>query len=161
MKLPSYKEVKKLFCPSQYKIVKGVGKSLYPLVAFDLALQNAGIGDYNLVKVSSILPATCQYAVDIDMPKGSILYAAYATTTISVGQSAGVGVAVAKAQSSDENGVIFEHTALDDPADILKRMCVSAMENRNRTAEYINVCTQTVFGEDNLYVSAIAAVVMW
>ena len=153
--------MKWLFCPNKYKIVKGVGKSPYPLVAFDLALQNAGIGDYNLVKVSSILPANCQYTRDIDMPKGSILYAAYATRTISWGQSSGVGVAVAKAKSSEENGVIFEHTALYDPADVLKRMCTSAMENRNRAIESINVCTQTICGEENLYVSAIAAIVMW
>lgn len=150
-----------MFLPSKYKIVKGIGKSIYPLVAFDSALQNAGIGDYNLVKVSSILPATCQYTEDIDMPKGSILYAAYATTTVLFGQSSSVGVAIAKARSSEENGVIFEHTAIDDPTNILKKMCTSAMANRTREIDSINVCTQTIYGEENLYVSAIAAVVMW
>ena len=150
-----------MFLPKRYKIVKGIGKSVYPLVAFDSALQNAGIGDYNLVKVSSILPAACQYTEDIDLAKGSILYAAYATTTVLVGQSASVGVAIAKAQSSEENGVIFEHTALDDTTNILKKMCISAMDNRDRKIDYINVCTQTIYGEENLYVSAIAAVVMW
>lgn len=150
-----------MFCPNKFKIVKGVGKSKYPLVAFDCALQDAGIGDYNLVKVSSILPASCQYTLDIDMPKGSILYAAYATTTVSLGQSSGVGVAVAKAKLPEENGVIFENTAINDPADVLKKMCINAMDNRKREIEYINVCTQTICGEENLYVSAIAAVVMW
>ena len=150
-----------MFCPSKFKIVKGVGKSLYPLVAFDIALQNAGIGDYNLVKVSSILPAGCMYTENIDMIKGSILYAAYASSTISFGQSSSVGVAIAKACSFDENGVIFEHTALDDPTDVLKGMCISAMDSRNRKIDHINLCTQTIVGEENLYVSAIAAVVMW
>jgi pyruvoyl-dependent arginine decarboxylase len=41
--------------------VNGIGKSQYPLVAFDNALRNAGIGDFNLVKVSSIIPASCVY----------------------------------------------------------------------------------------------------
>ena len=150
-----------MFCPSKFKVVKGVGKSPYPLVAFDRALQNAGIGDYNLVKVSSILPANCKFTENIDMPKGSILYAAYATTTISVGETSSVGVAVAKATSSEDNGVIFEHSSLDNPSETLKRMCISAMENRERIIESINVCAQTIYGEKNLYVSAIAAVVMW
>ena len=42
-----------------YTIVSGVGKGLTSLSAFDNALLNAGVGDYNLVKVSSILPAKC------------------------------------------------------------------------------------------------------
>lgn len=151
----------KVFCPSRFKIVKGVGKSIYPLVAFDSALRDAGIGDYNLVKVSSILPADCKYTDDIEMTKGSILYAAYATTTISAGQTAGVGVAVAKAKSFKENGVIFENTDLSDPAEALKQMCINAMDNREREIDYINICTHTICGEENLYVSAIAAVVMW
>lgn len=150
-----------MVCPSKFKIVKGVGKSEYPLVAFDFALQDAGIGDYNLVRVSSILPANCEYTSDIDIPKGSIIYAAYATTTISQEQLSSVGVAVAKAKCLDENGVIFETTALNDSSETLERMCIDAMEKRKREIDYVNVCTQSICGEKNLYVSAIAAVVMW
>jgi len=38
------------FCPQYYKVVSGVGKSQYPLVAFDNALRDAGIGDFNIIQ---------------------------------------------------------------------------------------------------------------
>lgn len=66
----------KMFMPQYYKIVSGVGKSKYALVSFDNALRNAGIGDFNIVKVSSILPINCKYSESIPLKKGSILYAA-------------------------------------------------------------------------------------
>jgi len=42
--------------PSQFFMVAGKGDSEYALNAFDLALLDAGIGNLNLIKVSSILP---------------------------------------------------------------------------------------------------------
>lgn len=56
---------------------KGVGRSL--IDAFDDALYNAGIGNFNLVKVSSIIPADCKKGkIDFrSIPDGSILYIAY------------------------------------------------------------------------------------
>lgn len=58
--------------PQSYMLVSGIGKAEYPLVTFDNALRDAGIGDYNLVKVSSILPPKCIRKNVIDIKQGSI-----------------------------------------------------------------------------------------
>jgi len=41
----------------EIKITFGVGEASTELAAFDKALFNAGIGNYNLIKLSSIIPA--------------------------------------------------------------------------------------------------------
>ena len=56
--------------PSYYTIVSGKGFGKYALTSFDNALLDAGVGDYNLIKVSSILPARCQYKSSINLEKG-------------------------------------------------------------------------------------------
>ena len=64
-------------------IATGVGRDQRPLVAFDKALLNAGVGNYNLVKLSSILPAKAVWCdtriLRKDVPDGSLLPTAYAT----------------------------------------------------------------------------------
>ena len=46
----------KMYCPSSYILVTGVGNVKFQLVSFDKALFASKIANYNLVKVSSILP---------------------------------------------------------------------------------------------------------
>jgi len=48
-----------LIMPKKLFFTKGVGKHKYQLQSFELALRDAGIEKYNLVSVSSILPAGC------------------------------------------------------------------------------------------------------
>jgi len=55
-----------LFLPRKYFIVKGVGLSRRSLLnAFDKALMDAGIGEYNIVPVSSILP---ENSIELENP---------------------------------------------------------------------------------------------
>jgi arginine decarboxylase len=152
------------FLPQHYKIVSGIGKSQYPLVAFDNALCSAGIGDYNLVKVSSILPANCIYAENIPVEKGSILYAAYSTLTLKKNEIGMTAAAVAIPSIKNESGVIFECSSInskDNQEEIVKKMCIEAMNNRNKSIQEIKSTSQEVRGEQDLFVSAISAVVMW
>lgn len=46
--------------PKKMFFTKGVGKSIHKLESFELALRDAGIAQYNLVSVSSILPPGCK-----------------------------------------------------------------------------------------------------
>ena len=46
--------------PSSAFITKGVGKHKEKLTSFEMALRNAGIEAFNLVKVSSIFPPNCK-----------------------------------------------------------------------------------------------------
>jgi len=147
--------------PKHYKLVKGIGTSIYPLVAFDNALKNAGISDYNLVKVSSIIPANCQKTDAIDLPNGSILYAAYSSVTIKDKKSQYVGVAVAIPKDKNESGVIFECRSDSTPDKDLFNMCRDAMSSRNKSDYQYEDCIQKVTGISEMYSSAIAAVVLW
>ncbi len=46
--------------PTKAFITKGVGKHKEKLTSFEMALRNAGIAQFNLVKVSSIFPPNCK-----------------------------------------------------------------------------------------------------
>jgi len=46
--------------PRQAFVTKGVGKHKEKLTSFEMALRNAKIAEYNLVKVSSIFPPHCK-----------------------------------------------------------------------------------------------------
>ena len=49
-----------MFVPKAAFITKGVGKHKEKLTSFEMALRNAKIAEYNLVKVSSIFPPNCK-----------------------------------------------------------------------------------------------------
>lgn len=148
--------------PKYYSVVSGVGESKYPLVAFDHALRQAGIGDYNLVEVSSVLPPRCERKECVDIPKGSILYTAYATLTVSSGEKGTVAAAVAIPASDCENGVIFHtsHTDMDAEEHVCN-MCREAMGSRIRQIAEIQSSCVNVYGQDNGYICGFAGVVMW
>ncbi|MEE9213762.1 MAG: pyruvoyl-dependent arginine decarboxylase, partial [Thermodesulfobacteriota bacterium] len=46
--------------PSTAFITKGVGRHKEKLTSFEMALRNAKIAEFNLVKVSSIFPPNCE-----------------------------------------------------------------------------------------------------
>ena len=151
-----------MITPKYYSIVSGSGESEYELVAFDKALMDAGIGDYNLVQVSSIIPPCCEYRNVIDLVKGSILYAAYAKKTVRDGEVGSTAVAVAFPKNDAENGVIFETSANGNDAEVrVKGMCTEAMQNRQREIKDIHSSSIILHGKNGLYTCGISAVVMW
>jgi arginine decarboxylase len=152
-----------MFMPTHYKIVSGQGTSEHELLAFDAALRNAGIGDYNLVKVSSILPPHAEYSDDIPSEFGAILYAAYATITVNGERDAQSSVAVAIPLNSNDSGVIFECSLVDSSgADVMaEKMCIDAMRERKKSYVQIKKAVQSITGIENVFTCAIAAVVMW
>lgn len=88
----------------------GSAEGATPLNAFDNALLAAGIGNINLVKVSSILPP----AVDIvPLPRlvpGAIVPTAYAAVTSEVpGEVIAAAVGWALPDDRGKNGVIMEY----------------------------------------------------
>jgi len=55
------------------KITSGVGRASTEIVAFDEALRDAGIGQYNLIKLSSIIPPKANIKIDKeDYQKGKV-----------------------------------------------------------------------------------------
>jgi arginine decarboxylase len=49
-----------MWVPKKMFLTKGVGRHREKLSSFELALRNAGIAEFNLVRVSSIVPPNCQ-----------------------------------------------------------------------------------------------------
>ncbi len=96
--------------PTTYFLVAGFAEGPTPLNAFDNALMAAGIGNTNLVRMSSILPPAAKEIQPIKLPYGALIPIAYAEET---GEEHGTMVAAAVAVGIPDDptlpGVIMEH----------------------------------------------------
>lgn len=154
------------FLPKKYFIVKGVGLSeRSTLNAFDKALMNAGIAEYNLVPVSSIIPSE---AVMLDNPikfkPGTIVFTIMARID-GVGEtllSAGVGVAKVVRSDGFRYGFVVESYG-NCNEDELKSEIMYKLEGmaevRNVKIEEVKVETVHLKVPKGYYGSAIAAVI--
>jgi arginine decarboxylase len=128
-----------------YKPITSIGFGTYKISAFDDALYQAGIGNYNLVKVSSILPPDCQlYTGDkIPLEDGSPLYIAfeYQIQPIYIETSAGVVVVSA---TKDMYGLIIEMAELCDESLLrvdLEKATQERLRYRNRADTDYRIAT--------------------
>jgi len=114
----------------------GVGKGVgtRALNAFDHALLHAGMGNYNLLQISSILPPFSRREDRIPLPKSSLLPVAYSREIVEepgIRIVAGIGVGVPS--HPEECGVIMEYHGMgtkEDAERILREMVEEAMETR-------------------------------
>jgi arginine decarboxylase len=113
------------------------------LNAFDNALLAAGIGNINLVKVSSILPPEVPV---IDLPKikpGALIPTAYAAMTSEVpGQTIAAAVGYAVPDDPAKNGVIMEFHGLADrqqAEDAIRAMLDEAFRVRGESIRELKV----------------------
>jgi len=93
--------------PKKYFLTSGSAEGKTELTAFDGALLQAGIGNINLLKVSSILPPEAEYAPGLKLPFGALVPTAYGTI-ICEEPGALISAAVAVGTSEDSFGVIME-----------------------------------------------------
>ncbi|NLM51686.1 MAG: arginine decarboxylase, pyruvoyl-dependent [Firmicutes bacterium] len=95
--------------PKKFKIVAAAAEGGHNLTAFDNALLAAGIGNVNLVRISSILPPAAQYDPDLVLPPGSLVPTAYgAIVCDEPGKK--IAAAVGIGFSADTFGVIMEYS---------------------------------------------------
>ena len=97
--------------PNVFWLASGSAEGATPINAFDNALLDAGVGNLNLVKVSSVVP-TGAVMLEKPMPigPGTLVPSVYATRHSNVpGERLcsviGIGL------SEDSHGMIFEHSA--------------------------------------------------
>jgi len=101
--------------PTRYFLTCGSGDASTELNAFDAALIRAGVGDTNLVKLSSILPPRAREVVLYELPKGAMIPLAYAERISSEkGALISAAVAVGIPQDPDAAGLIMEFSRLGD-----------------------------------------------
>jgi arginine decarboxylase len=120
--------------PTRYFLASGASDGYTPLNAFDGALLQAGIGNTNIVKMSSIVPPHCKLVAPIPLPPGALVPAAYAALTSDVpGEVISAGVAVALPEDENQNGLIMEYSAKGEQRkieEIVRNMAVEGMKVR-------------------------------
>jgi arginine decarboxylase len=129
--------------PNVFALVKGAAEGRTRLNAFDNSLLEAGIGDTNLMRMSSILPpgAVQRNISDFELPKGGLIPLAYATIdSTTPGRYISSAIAVGVPEDKEEPGVIMEfedHSKLENVESIVRQMVVDAFKYRNRTLKEI------------------------
>ncbi|MFP4006091.1 MAG: pyruvoyl-dependent arginine decarboxylase [Candidatus Hadarchaeia archaeon] len=93
--------------PKEASLTSGAAEGESELEAFDNALIEAGIGNVNLVKVSSILPEKCSVVNNIKPEPGEIVYTALTKATSSEPEIR-LSASVSIAESFKGIGVISE-----------------------------------------------------
>lgn len=152
--------------PNNYMISSGIGKDQnYKLVAFDSALRNAKLANYNLLRVSSILPSNCTKEDIVKVKEGSPLLVAYGTYT-SNKKNTTIASAVSIGIPKDKNsvGVIMEYSGecrAEEAESIVCEMARRAMMNHK--IEVDEIVSSSIEGvvEGEEFVSVISAVAMW
>jgi|SRR5690554_5377281 len=96
--------------PKKFKIVAGSAEGATVLNSFDNALLDAGIGNVNLLRVSSILPPQSEYAPDLILPPGSLVPTAYGYI-VSQRQGETISACIGIGFSENTFGVIMEYAA--------------------------------------------------
>ncbi len=100
--------------PNIYRLSSSNAEGFTLLNAFDMALLESGIGNTNLVKMSSILPPNCEYQENIKLPLGALVPVAYASIVSSKeGQRIAAAVAAAIPKDKTKNGLIMEYEDYD------------------------------------------------
>ena len=107
--------------PKHLFLTKGIGEHRDKLVSFELALRDAGIAQYNLVKVTSILPPGCaivpkERGLECLSP-GEIVYCVMSENSTNEPDRlvvASIGVAIPKEKG--KYGYLLERQSLDQPA---------------------------------------------
>ena len=151
--------------PDSFFISSGIGISEHQLVAFDNALIDARIANYNLLRVTSILPAGATQANSIELREGSPLLTAFARIDSNTpGDCIATAVGVAIPSSSGDVGVIMEysgHCTSLEAEEKIKAMCIEAMHNHGIAYKDILVTSIDAVVGDNGYTSLISALSFW
>jgi arginine decarboxylase len=95
--------------PVKYTMVAAGAEGPTRLNAFDNALLASGIGNLNLLKVSSILPPGAELVDKLEIPPGSLTPTAYGSIT-SEAPGEYISAAVAVGLAGDSFGVIMEYS---------------------------------------------------
>jgi len=129
--------------PTKYFLVKGSSEGFSLLNAFDGALLASGVGDTNLVRMSSILPPRCTVLEPrpTSLPQGALVPVAYASICSDLpGEIISAAVAIGIPKDADKAGLIMEFSARTEEKAVVeqvRKMVEKGMEMRNREIKEI------------------------
>ncbi|MCM1126635.1 MAG: arginine decarboxylase, pyruvoyl-dependent [Lachnospiraceae bacterium] len=154
-----------IFLPKKYIMRTGVGYASHKLGAFDCALIEAGVHDYNLIKVSSILPPDCEKQNTISLVKGALLPSAFTSIySNTLGECISAAIAIGIPANKSDVGVIMEHSSYnskEETEEQVRNFAEIAMNTRNILVEKIVSCSIQIKVETEDFYCAFATVSMW
>lgn len=127
--------------PKRFTLAAGAAEGDTRLTAFDKALLRSGLGNLNLIRVSSVLPPLCEYAEDLPIPPGSLTPTAYGAL-ISDQPGEQIAAAVGVGISPSSFGMIMEYSDKCLPAEAeeaVRAMVREAFEARKMELAEIKV----------------------
>ena len=151
---------------NKYTVRAGIGVAKENLSSFDKALIDAGVANYNLVRLSSILPAYCEFKDNIDLKEGSLLPTAYATITSSKeGERIASAIGIGFPDDKSKVGVIMEYSACNatkaECKEVVRSMIHEAFQERGwKLADVATIGAEAVVGKKEV-VSTFACVSEW
>ncbi|MDD3845347.1 MAG: arginine decarboxylase, pyruvoyl-dependent [Syntrophorhabdaceae bacterium] len=135
--------------PAKFFLVSGSSNGFSLLNAFDGALLASGVGDTNLVRMSSILPPRCEEMKPrpAALPQGALVPVAYASLTSDVpGEVISAAVAIGIPEDPNLAGLIMEYSARAEERVVVeqvKKMAEKGMEVRKRPIKEIMAISAT------------------
>ena len=149
--------------PKKFFMVTGASEGYTPLNAFDGALLDAGIGNTNLIKMSSIIPPGATLIDPTSIPAGNFLPIAYGTLHSNVpGEIIAAAVAAAIPNDPALPGVIMEYSTRGrkkDVESIARAMAEEAVTRRGVADSSIHAISHEIKVQS--LAAIIAAVVLW
>lgn len=151
--------------PTKFFLVSGSSDGFSLLNAFDGALLKSGVGDTNLVRMSSILPPGCTEIRPRPkaLPQGALVPVAYASITSDTpGETIAAAVAIGIPEDPGLAGLIMEYSAREDETAVrsqVMKMVEKGMEVRERPIREI-ISISSTFKVVTVG-AAFAGVVLW
>lgn len=149
--------------PDAYFFASGSSEGGMPLNAFDGALLASGIGNTNLVKMSSIVPPGAVHIDPVSLPYGALVPVAYAAMDSGIkGQTISAAVAAAFPSDPAMPGLIMEYSATG-PSDEIEQICrdMASEGLRMRDLEIQRIESIAVSHHVERTGAVFAAVVLW
>lgn len=151
--------------PTSYSFVSGCSEGFTPLNAFDGALLDAGIGNTNLVKMSSIVPphAVEMPVSNIQLPGGALIPVAYAAMESDIpGSMISAAIAAAWTDDPEKPALIMEYHAhghKEDAEAVVQRMVEAGFDMRGWTVDRMQ--TLAIDHKVEKIGAVFAGVVLW
>jgi arginine decarboxylase len=149
--------------PNSYFFVKGTSEGLTKLNSFDKALINSGVGDTNLIRLSSIVPPACEEIKVCSLPGGALIPIAYASlTSDNPGEMISAAVAIGIPEDETQPGVIMEYSAVSEAKpveDMARKMVIEGFRYRNRALKEVKSIVITTKVES--IATVFAGIVLW
>ncbi len=152
-----------MFVAKKYCITVGSGVDEYDIASFDKALVVSGLGNYNLVRVSSIVPPNAERVNSVDYPIGSVVYTAYAMKTTKSDELIASAIAAAIPYDENKNGVIMEYSCIGNKLqaiNIAKKLAADALQRRGISEYNIVADGIDAKGENGLSTTTFAAIAL-